>query len=245
MIDLAPNSWLDKARQWWTPEVLDEAPVQGSIELDEVTKVYPTRSGDHVVLDRITARFDQTVSVGILGRNGAGKSTLLRILGGAEQPDRGRVIRTGRVSWPIGFSGGFNGSLTGEENCRFVARIYGADLDHVVEYSRAFAEIGEYFRMPVRTYSSGMRARLAFGLSMAIDFDVYLVDEVTAVGDSSFQEKCRRAFTERRERSSVIIVSHQLSTIRKYCDKCAILRRGRLEMFDDIDEAAKSYEAMS
>ncbi|MCA8972821.1 MAG: ATP-binding cassette domain-containing protein, partial [Planctomycetes bacterium] len=154
------------------------------IRLEGVTKAYRTTVGDHVVLDRIDADFPEAVSIGVLGRNGAGKSTLLRILGGAEQPDAGKVTRSGRVSWPIGFAGGFNSSLTGEENCRFVARIYDADLDEVIESTRAFADIGAYFRMPVRTYSSGMRARLAFGLSMAIDFDTYLVDEVTAVGDT-------------------------------------------------------------
>ena len=148
------------------------------------------------MLDQLSAVFEEGVSVGILGRNGAGKSTLLRILGGAEQPDSGRVIRKGRVSWPIGFSGGFNGSLTGEENARFVARIYDADIDRVIEFAKDFAEIGDYFQMPVRTYSSGMKARLAFGLSMAIDFDTYLVDEVTAVGDATFQERCREAFAE-------------------------------------------------
>ncbi|MEC7520804.1 MAG: ABC transporter ATP-binding protein [Myxococcota bacterium] len=213
------------------------------IELHGVTKAYRVGAGEHVVLDRIDAIFPDRVSVGILGRNGAGKSTLLRILGGAERPDAGKIVRHGRVSWPIGFSGGFNGSLTGEENCRFVARIYGADVDEVVEFARGFAEIGKYFAMPVRTYSSGMRARLAFGLSMAIDFDTYLVDEVTAVGDKSFQDKCRDAFAERRERSSVIIVSHQLSTIKQYCDRYALIRRGRLHFFDDIDEVAKLYKA--
>jgi capsular polysaccharide transport system ATP-binding protein len=212
------------------------------IELRNVTKGYSTHAGDHVVLDRINAIFPPNVSVGILGRNGAGKSTLLRIIGGAEQPDAGRVIRRGKVSWPIGFTGGFNGSLSGEENCRFVARIYGADVDSVVEFARGFADIGNYFRMPVRTYSSGMRARLAFGLSMAIDFDVYLVDEVTAVGDRVFQEKCRRAFAERRERSSVIMVSHQLSTMKEYCSKFALLLRGQLTMFDDIDEVERLYK---
>ena len=153
------------------------------------------------------------------------------------------MLRSGRVSWPIGFAGGFNGSLSGEENCRFVARIYDADVDEVVEFARGFAEIGNYFNMPVRTYSSGMRARLAFGLSMAIDFDTYLVDEVTAVGDSTFQAKCRQAFAERRERSSVIIVSHQLSTIKQYADRFALLRRGKLHIYDDIDRVAKLYEA--
>jgi capsular polysaccharide transport system ATP-binding protein len=213
------------------------------IELRQLTKAYPTTSGLHLVLDRIDAVFPDKVSVGILGGNGAGKSTLLRILGGAEQPDAGEVVRAGRVSWPIGFSGGFSLSLTGEENCRFVARIYGVDVDDVVEFARGFADIGKYFAMPVRTYSSGMRARLAFGLSMAIDFDTYLIDEVTAVGDSRFQKRCHEAFAERRERSTVIMVSHQLGTIRKFCDQVALLDRGRLVFFDDLAEAEKHYEA--
>lgn len=212
------------------------------IELKDVTKTYRTHAGDHVVLDRVDAVFPPRVSVGVVGKNGAGKSTLLRILGGAEQPDAGRIVRHGRVSWPIGFSGGFHGSLTGEENCRFVARIYGADMDDAVEFARGFAEIGNYFHEPVRTYSSGMRARLAFGLSMALDFDTYLVDEVTAVGDRAFQEKCKLAFAERRERSSVIIVSHQLNTIKEYCSKFALLRRGKLTIFDDIAEVERLYK---
>jgi capsular polysaccharide transport system ATP-binding protein len=178
-----------------------------------------------------------------LGRNGAGKSTLLRIIAGTEQPDSGTISRTGVVSWPIGFSGGFSGSLTGEENCRFVARIYGADLDEVVGFSADFAELGDYFYMPVKTYSSGMRARLAFGLSMAIAFDAYLVDEVTAVGDSRFQEKCRKAFEARSGRSSVIIVSHNLSTVRDYCQRCAVIKEGKLLSFDSVDEASAVYEA--
>ena len=213
------------------------------IELREVTKAYDTSEGPHVVLDRLSFIFPEKVSVGILGHNGAGKSTLLRILGGAEQPDAGKVHRSGRVSWPIGFSGGFNGSLTGEENCRFVCRIYDADIDYVVEYARSFAELGSYFQEPVRTYSSGMRARLAFGLSMAIDFDTYLVDEVTAVGDSRFQERCKVEFRARRERSSVIIVSHSLATIRDYCDLFCVLRSGRLYAFEEIKEAERAYRA--
>ena len=211
------------------------------IELREVTKAYRTHAGEHVVLDRISLGFAPRENVGILGRNGAGKSTLLRIVGGAEHPDAGEIVRRGRVSWPIGFGGGFNGSLSGEENCRFVARIYGADVDEVVEHTRSFAEIGEYFREPVRTYSSGMRARLAFGLSMAVEFDVYLVDEVTAVGDKPFQEKCRRAFADRRETSSVIMVSHQLSTIKEYCNRFVLLVDGRLEVFDDLAVVEKEY----
>jgi capsular polysaccharide transport system ATP-binding protein len=178
-----------------------------------------------------------------LGRNGAGKSTLLRIIAGIELPDHGEVIREGRLSWPIAFSGGASTALSGEENCRFVARIYGENVDRVVGFARDFADLGEYFYMPVRTYSSGMRARLAFAMSMAIEFDVYLVDEVTGVGDSRFQAKCREAFRQRRTRSSVIIVSHNMATIRQYCQRCAVLDHGTLRLFDDIDEATRVYEA--
>jgi capsular polysaccharide transport system ATP-binding protein len=215
------------------------------IRLENVHKSYETLSGPNVVLDDVSAAFHERESIGILGRNGAGKSTLLRVISGVEMPDAGKVTRTGRISWPIGFGGGFNPSLSGEENCRFVARIYSEDVDRVVGDSRDFAELGTYFYMPVRTYSSGMRARLAFGLSMAIDFDIYLVDEITAVGDTAFQAKCRRAFAERQERSSVIIVSHQLSTIRSYCKRCAVLHQGKLSVFDTVKDAAHMYEAES
>jgi capsular polysaccharide transport system ATP-binding protein len=213
------------------------------ISLENITKVYPTLMGAHVVLDAISFEFPPCTNVGILGKNGAGKSTLLRIIAGTEQPDSGHVRRKGMISWPIGFAGGFNGSLSGEENCRFVARIYGADIDEVVGFTLDFSELGDYFHMPVRTYSSGMRARLAFGLSMAIEFDGYLVDEVTAVGDASFQEKCRRAFQERSGRSSVIIVSHNLRTVADYCKRCAVLRHGKLLSFESVEEASKVYEA--
>jgi capsular polysaccharide transport system ATP-binding protein len=213
------------------------------IELSKVTKAYPTWNGLNVVLDALDCSFDGRTNVGILGRNGVGKSTLLRLISGTEPPDSGEVIRRAEVSWPIGFSGGFNGSLTGEENCRFVARIYGADVDEVVGFAMDFAELGEYFQMPVKTYSSGMRARLAFGLSMAIEFDVYLVDEVIAVGDAQFQRKCQAAFADRSDRSSVIMVSHSMATVRAYCQRCAVLEDGRLHWFDSVDEAQRMYEA--
>jgi capsular polysaccharide transport system ATP-binding protein len=213
------------------------------IDLDQISKAYPTKQGANLVLDRVSFSFPPRTNIGILGKNGAGKSKLLRIIAGTEQADSGSVRRRGTVSWPIGFAGGFNGSLSGEENCRFVARIYGADLDEVVGFTMDFAELGEYFHMPVKTYSSGMRARLAFGLSMAIEFDAYLVDEVTAVGDASFQAKCRRAFAERSGRSSVIIVSHQMSTVRDYCQRCAVLVDGKLQCFDSVEAAQAVYEA--
>lgn len=211
------------------------------ITLENITKSYPTNRGVHIVLNGISAHIPPRTSYGIMGRNGAGKSTLLRIIAGAEQPDSGRVIRNGRLSWPIGFGGGFNGSLTGEENCRFIARIHGENIDRVVGFAREFAEIGDYFYNPVKTYSGGMRARLAFAASMAIEFDVYLVDEITAVGDARFQERCKRAFTERQERASVIIVSHNLKTIRGYAQRCAVLNNGSLALFDSVDEAMQVY----
>lgn len=214
------------------------------IELRNVTKTYKTGKGNKVVLNNVNLIFPPLMSVGILGANGAGKSTLLRILAGVELPDSGEVIRTGRLSWPIAFSGGFNGSLSAEEGCRFVARIYGEDPDRVVGFTQNFADIGEYFFMPVKTYSSGMRAKVAFGLSMAIDFDYYLVDEVTAVGDASFQGRCVDAFRARRERSSVIMVSHSMVTIRAYCSTCAVLHNGSLTMYKTIDEADAAYRAM-
>ncbi len=212
------------------------------IELRNICKSYMTRSGPNTVIDNLSLHIPACQSIGILGRNGAGKSTLLRIIGGAELPDSGKVIRRGRVSWPIGFTGGFNTTLSGEENCRFVARIYGQDVDYVVESTREFADIGAYFDMPVRTYSSGMRARLAFALSMAIDFDIYLVDEVTAVGDKHFREKCTQAFAERRGRSSIIIVSHQLATLKQYCDRYAVLIDGRMHLCDELSEATALYQ---
>jgi capsular polysaccharide transport system ATP-binding protein len=213
------------------------------ISLQNVYKTYPTNAGRKVVLADVNVAFEACESVGILGRNGAGKSTLLRILSGVEKPDSGTVMRNGRVSWPIGFSGGFSPSLTGEENARFVARIYGESHQRVVESAKGFADLGDYFRMPVRTYSSGMRARLAFALSMAIDFDIYLVDEITAVGDKSFQEKCRKAFADRQARSSVIIVSHHLGTIRSYCKRCAVLSGGQLRVYDSVTDAARHYDS--
>lgn len=212
------------------------------IEVHNLSKAYPLKHGMNQVLDDISITFPTGENIGILGCNGAGKSTLLRILANIEQPDSGDVIRHQRVSWPIGFSGGFNGSLTGAENSRFVARIYGADVDEISKYTREFSELKDYFFMPVRTYSMGMRARLAFSLSMAIDFSVYLIDEVTAVGDKPFQQKCRDAFAERRQRSSVILVSHSLSNVKKYCEKCAVLVDGKLQMFDTVNAAAEVYE---
>ncbi len=215
----------------------------GMIELTDVHKIYPgTHGSAKHVLKGVTITFPQYQNIGILGRNGAGKSTLLRIVAGIECPDFGEVRRVGRVSWPIGFSGGFNGSLTGEENCRFVARIYGESISEVSAFAKDFSELGNDFYAPVRTYSSGMRARLAFGVSMGIDFDVYLVDEVTAVGDRPFKQKCKEAFLERQKRASLIMVSHSMDTIRSYCSRCAVLEDGHLTLYPDLKSATDALD---
>ena len=166
------------------------------IELQNVCKRYRVKTGWHTVLDNVNLRIEEGKSIGILGVNGAGKSTMIRIIGGAELPDSGHVIRTSRVSWPIGFSGCFHGTLTGRENLRFVSRVYGADIRKVTEYVEDFAELSDYMDMPVKTYSSGMRSKLAFGLSMAIGFDFYLIDEAYSVGDAAFKQKADRALKE-------------------------------------------------
>nr|WP_222934376.1 ABC transporter ATP-binding protein [Caulobacter sp. 17J80-11] len=209
-----------------------------------VEKSYPTKSGRRPILDGISAVFERGHSTGVLGVNGAGKSTLLRILSGSERPDRGQVRRSVSVSWPLGFSGSFSGSLTGRENLRFVARIYGADIEQVTDFVEDFSELGRYMDEPVRTYSAGMRARLAFALSMAVDFQVYLVDEAIGVGDAAFQQKCNDAFNARRSRSDVIMTSHYMSTIREYCTRAGVMENGRLLMFEDIDAAEEYYNAI-
>jgi len=214
------------------------------LALRDVVKGYQTHGVYRPVLKSVSLTLPRGKSVGIMGRNGAGKSTLLRLIAGSEEPDSGEIGLYGKVSWPLGFRGGFNGSLSGQENCRFVARIYGQDIDYVTSFALDFSELKDYFYAPVRTYSSGMRARLAFGLSMAIDFDAYLVDEVTAVGDAPFRAKCRKAFRERRRRASLIMVSHNLNTLKQNCDLFAVLKDGHLDLYDTIEDAKDSLEEL-
>ena len=212
------------------------------ITLDRVSKTYPTaQGGRRIVLDRVSAAFPDGCNFGIVGSNGAGKSTLIRLLAGSEMPDRGRVRRGGRVSFPLGYGGTFHGSLSGRENVAFISRIYGSDLRKTISYVYEFSEIGAYFDMPVNTYSAGMRARLAFGACLAIDFDIYLIDEVTEIGDDRFRRKCSAAFRERIVRSDIILVTHNSRTIRQYCDRGAVLADGELRLFDDIAGALDFY----
>lgn len=214
------------------------------IILDNVTKRYKAKRGFNYVLDDVSLTFPHGTNVGVLGGNGAGKSTLLRLLGGAEYPTKGRVLRESTVSWPIGFSGGFQSSLTGIDNIRFISRIYEKNFKDISKFVYEFSELGVRLEMPINTYSSGMRAKLAFALSMAIDFDFYLIDELTAVGDARFQKKCRDEFAKRRERSTLIIVSHSTTTVKHYSDVVMILDKGKLTTYDDIDEGISIYQQM-
>ncbi|MEL6126358.1 MAG: ABC transporter ATP-binding protein [Pseudomonadota bacterium] len=212
------------------------------IRFEHVSKAYGTRSGQKVIVDDINLTFNRGRSIGLLGRNGAGKSTLLRMIAGTLAPDQGEIHRKGRISWPLGFSGGFHPALTGRQNTRFVARIYGVDTDALCEYVMDFSELGQFLDMPVSSYSSGMRARLAFGVSMGVMFDYYLVDEITAVGDAAFRRKCRAVFSERLVHSDVIMVSHSYGTIREYCSSAAVLENGQMTFYEDVEEGIAAYD---
>lgn len=212
------------------------------IELRNINKSYPLPLNERrVVLNNVNITFQPGINMGILGLNGQGKSTLIRIISGAERPDSGTVTRKAQVSWPIGFSGGFNGSLTGRENLRFTCRIYGANILRVTEFVEDFAELGPYMDMPVKTYSSGMRSKLAFGLSMAIGFDFYLIDEAWSVGDASFRVKAEKLFEARKATSTLIVVSHNVATIRKNCDRVAVLHKGVLTEYENLKDALRVY----
>jgi len=211
------------------------------IRLSGLTKAYRVHGRMHEVLRGIDARFTRGESVGILGRNGAGKTTLLRVIAGVEHPTRGTVERGMSVSWPLGFAGAMHYSLTGADNARFIARIYGKPVAETVDFVADFAELGNYYRMPARTYSSGMLLRLGFALSMAVDFDCYLVDEVVAVGDARFAERCREALKARRGRSTILFVSHVPALLRQFCTTGAVLEDGRLTRYDDLDQAIAAY----
>lgn len=215
------------------------------ITLNNVTKVYSTRQGPRTVLDGINLRVAKGEKVGILGRNGAGKSTLIRLISGAELPTSGHIHRGISISWPLAFGGAFQGSLTGLDNLRFICRIYGADIEPAIPYVEEFSELGAYLREPVKKYSSGMRARLAFAISMAIEFDCFLIDEIVSVGDSRFHEKCHIELFEKRKDRAMILVSHDPGYIRAHCDHAAVLVAGRLHSFDQVDDAFAFYQEHS
>jgi len=211
------------------------------IRLENISKTFRQHGHPTHIAHNMNATFPTGVSVGLLGRNGAGKSTLLRMIAGIIRPDTGQITSTGTISWPVGFAGSFHGELTGAQNARFIARIYGVNTDELINFVEDFAELGPQFHHPIRTYSSGMRSRLAFGVSMGISFDTYLVDEVTSVGDKDFKAKATSVFTDRMKNSSAIVVSHSTPMIRKLCDCGAVLEHGRFTFYNDIEEAIERH----
>lgn len=213
------------------------------IILEDVCKTYETRHGTRTVLDHVNLRMAKGEKLGILGGNGAGKSTLIRLISGAELPTSGRIKRGMSVSWPLAFGGAFQGSLTGLDNVRFICRIYGVEIPAAIAFVQEFSELGQSLIEPVKHYSSGMRARLAFAISLAVEFDCFLIDEIVAVGDARFQEKCQVEIFEKRSDRAIIIVSHNPHYIKQYCDRAAVLAAGKLRAFETIDAAFSAYEA--
>jgi capsular polysaccharide transport system ATP-binding protein len=215
------------------------------IKIENLTKSYRTPKGRHYVFKDLNVELPSGKSVALIGRNGAGKSTLLRVIGGIDRPDSGNIHTDKTISWPVGLAGGFQGSLTGRENVKFVARLYSTpdQLREKVAFVEEFAELGKYFDMPIKTYSSGMKSRLGFGLSMAFKFDYYLVDEVTAVGDARFKQKCADLFKARHEESSFLMVSHSLGSLKEFCDVALFIGRdNKVKYFESVDEAIKCYK---
>ncbi|EIS3746328.1 ABC transporter ATP-binding protein [Aeromonas hydrophila] len=215
------------------------------ITLENVSKYYPTKFGRHYVLKDVSFTLPGDRNIGILGANGAGKSTLLRLLGGMDMPNKGKVTRHSRVSWPLALSGGFQGSMTGRENTRFVCRIHGVhDTAAVEEWVKEFSEIGKHFELPIKGYSSGMKSKFSFAVSMAFDFDIYLTDEITSVGDARFKQKCIDVFTQKRQTASLIMVSHDMKTLRQQCDMGIVLQNGQLTLHDNIEDAITIYQKL-
>ncbi|WP_295510906.1 ABC transporter ATP-binding protein [uncultured Sulfitobacter sp.] len=214
------------------------------IDLNNVSKTYPLRTGRKVILKGATISLPWR-NTAILGRNGAGKSTLLRLISGIEKPDTGTTSRHKTISWPIGFRGSFHHELSGIENVRFVARIYRQNTEEVIDKVESFAELGQFFYEPFKTYSSGMGARLAFGLSMAINFEVFLIDEVMAVGDERFQRKSKRAFSDRLPTARVIMVSHSMPALREHCQSGLIVDDGNLIYYEELEGAIEHYRALN
>lgn len=212
------------------------------IRLTDVRKSYPVRGGTVEVLQGINLEVRRGERIGILGGNGAGKSTLIRLISGIEQKSSGVIEREMQVSWPLAFTGAFQNALTGLDNVRFICRVYGIDYREVIEFVEDFSQLGRFLREPIKVYSSGMRARLAFAVSMMIDFDCYLIDEVVAVGDARFQARCREELFEKRSDRAIIIVSHETHFLREYCDRACVLERGVLHHFNDLEDAIEHHK---
>ena len=218
------------------------------IVLENATKFYKTKKGKKYILKNVTMTIPESVNVGILGVNGAGKSTFLRMLGGIDFPNSGRIYSNKTFSWPMGLAGGFQGSMTGKQNMRFVARIFGRDeneINEIIEFVKDFSELGDYLDMPIKTYSSGMKSRLNFGLSLAFDFDYILIDETLSVGDSRFKKKSKEALMKKIEKSNVLMVSHSMDDLKSICDVGIVLNYGKISYFDDINDAINIYKEIN
>lgn len=214
------------------------------IVCQNIFKSYKHGSSRKQVLSDVNLVIERGDRIALLGRNGAGKSTLIKLIGGVEMPTSGRVTRGMSLSWPLGFAGGFQGSLTGYDNARFIARIYDRDYKDMKAFVEDFTEMGRQLAMPVKTYSSGMRARLAFALSLAIEFDCYLIDEIILVGDQNFQRKCQHELFERRQDRTMILASHSTEVVRQFCNRAVIINQGRATSYDDVDHAVDLYSAL-
>ena len=214
------------------------------IRFEQLHKSFRAGSGRKVIVRNLDLVLPTGKSLALLGRNGAGKSTLLQMVAGTIRPDRGRIVSDGTISWPVGLGGAVHRDLTGAQNIRFIARIYGVDTEQLATFVEDFAELGGHFHMPVRNYSSGMRSRLTFGAAMGIQFDTYLIDEVTAVGDAAFRRKSRAVFRERMKTSGAIMVSHEMHQVRQFCDSGLVLENGELFYFDDLDEAIALHQKL-
>jgi capsular polysaccharide transport system ATP-binding protein len=210
----------------------------------DITKEYHVQAGRRRVLDHVNFDLERGQKLGVLGRNGAGKSTLIRIIGGVEIPTGGEVLRGMSVSWPLAFGGAFQGSLSGIDNLRFICRIYNLDYASTRDFVDDFAELGRQLGEPVKTYSSGMRARLAFALTIAIEFDCYLIDEVIMVGDGRFTRRCQDELFDKRADRAIILVSHDMNFIRTVCDSAAVIHNSHFEMCDSVTDAVSFYESL-
>lgn len=214
------------------------------IKIENLTKSYSTPRGRHYVFKNLNITIPTGKSIALIGRNGAGKSTLLRMIGGVDQPDCGSITTDQTISWPVGLSGGFQGSLTGRENVKFVSRLFAKknELYEKISFVESFSELGKYFDMPIKTYSSGMKSRLGFGLSMAFEFDYYLVDEVTSVGDAKFKKKCDDIFNSKHKESSFLMVSHSMAALQKYCDAALFIGRNNdVRYYESVSDAIRQY----
>lgn len=218
------------------------------IELKNVTKYFKTKHGKKYILKDMSITIPSHKNIGILGRNGTGKSTIMRMLGQIEFPDRGHIYSDKSFSWPLGLSGGFVGNMTGKSNIKFVCRLYGKsrkDIEKTVNFVKEFSELDDYFDMPIKTYSSGMKSRLSFGLSLSFDFDYMLIDETLSVGDAKFRKKSKEALMKKIENCNVLLVSHDMGTLREICDVGIVVNNGKMRYFDNINSAIEEYVAIN